>query len=178
MLANTHRYALMAIALSLLVISTAHAVATPPSLPETKIKDGNITFFYNNQAGVSIAPRSNAAANSTQGCSANTEGAIRYNSNIKKIEFCNGTEWRSAVTQTVPATMKAGIKYSGCRPADSDVSGDSLKTVYKPYGVVGSHNIHLACPKDYVFVGSDLQPPPLPSTFIDRFCCPLHLYTP
>lgn len=178
MIASMPRYCLVSIILSFLTVPVAFSAATPAALPETKIKDGNITFFYNNQPGVSIAARSNAAANSTQGCSASTEGALRYNSNIKKIEFCNGTEWRSGVARSTPITFKSGIKYSGCTMANSDITGDSLTSVYHAYGVPGVHNIHLACPKNYVFVGSDLQPAPLPSTFIDRFCCPLHLYAP
>ncbi len=47
------------------------------------------------------------------GCSGTTAGALRYNSSINYIEFCNGTVWAAMIAQqsTTPPTAPSGSGY-------------------------------------------------------------------
>lgn len=76
------------------------AAAPPPSPPQASSSQddaGNIQFTFNSQPSIKVAPASNASVGSScvAGAGATNEGAIRYNRNLKNVEFCDGATWKA-----------------------------------------------------------------------------------
>jgi len=78
------------LALLFLALAPSAFATTKPQASSTQDEDGNIAFKFDGDTSVRIAKKS---ATSGGICSSASEGAIRYSTSLKTIEFCNGSAW-------------------------------------------------------------------------------------
>ncbi len=123
---------------------------------------GHVKFLFDNEPSLQIAKRASETAGMS--CSSAEEGAIRYNSYLKNLEFCNGSVW------SVPGGAKTvTVNYAACTYAYHDPDTTSLDSYYMQFGGPYASNTNLACPQNYVLVALD------DVEVITAFCCPLKL---
>lgn len=156
----------------LLFLASMSSANAEISEPHTTTENGNIAFRYSDETAIKIAPRGNNTS-----CEDVGEGGLRYNDTIKNVQFCDGTNWITPPDYKVVEGAAAAVNYPDCTDAFTNWRSvnESLTRYYESLGSPGRREIHIACREDQVFVGSDLAPHSLPSSYISGFCCPIGL---
>lgn len=149
--------------------------ALAATAPSTTV-DARGNIVYNDKNGnvmVKIAKRGTGGAN--QRCNTVGKGGLRYNYGIHKMEYCDGAIWRTHPEVYVEEGATVGINYPGC--TNSFDTWRSERNAYAnhfvQYGGPYKAYLDMVCTKNQMFVGSDLAPAPLPSSYINSTCCPI-----